>query len=147
MALYPRKLQSRSPVEAMPAGAAGQRVKSLLIVEPEALLRWSLSTYLKRWFSVEVVDSRTAAEEVLDHERVDAVILSADLPGGDAEALASHARGCNPEVCVICTFSGPDHHERQTCESGTYCLEKPFDLSVLPHIFGVLSGTKPRKGR
>lgn len=129
------------------AGSGGLGVVRLLIVEPEALFRWSLSTYLRRWFDVRVADSSVGGDDVLAHENVDALVLSADLPNDDARMLAAHARRINPDVLIICTFSGPDGHEELTCDSGMLCLEKPFDLSLLARYLGVATATPRDRGK
>jgi DNA-binding response OmpR family regulator len=110
-------------------------------VEPEALFRWSLATYLQRWFDVVAAETGVAADEVMTQESVDALVFSADLSDSDANALAAHARRINPNVLVVCTFSGPEIREEMGREARTLCLEKPFDLSILARFLGVSTGT------
>jgi DNA-binding response OmpR family regulator len=109
-------------------------------VEPEALFRWSLATYLQRWFEVLASESGVAADDVLMRESVDALVLSADLSDSDASTLAAHARRINPNVTIICTFSGPEIREGMGREGRALCLEKPFDLSILARYLGVNTG-------
>ena len=50
--------------------ASDGRIGFLLIVEPEPLLRWSLATYLSKWFDVFPADTREAADRILDDHRL-----------------------------------------------------------------------------
>ena len=108
---------------------------SLLVVEPEPLLRWSLTTYLGKWFQVFAAESRSAADPVLQGHAIDAVILSDDLDGGDADELEKFVRSRKPSACVIRTISRPSRTSVGAPE--TICLEKPFELARLAGFLGV----------
>lgn len=118
-----------------PAHDPPPRVERLLVVEPEALVRWSLTTYLGRWFTVFAVESQRAADQILDDEAIDALVVSDDLQGRTSQAVVSHARARNPRVVVVRTMSGPDD-ATTTPTDNAICLEKPFDLSILATHFG-----------
>ena len=98
-------------------------------------MRWSLVTYLARWFEVLSADSRLAADRILDAQKVDAVVVSADLSDRAAEDVEAHARAQNPAARVVRTITGPST-ERASNEN-TSCLEKPFELARLPSLLGV----------
>ncbi len=117
-----------------PARDPPPRVERLLVVEPEALVRWSLTTYLGRWFTVFAVESKRAADQILDDEAIDALVVSDDLQDRTSQAVVSHARLRNPRVVVVRTMSGPD--DAATPTDNAICLEKPFDLSILAMHFG-----------
>ena len=107
----------------------------VLVVEPEDLVRWSLVTYLGKWFDVCSADSGSVAERILDDRKVDAVVLSDDLSDQAAEDVEAHARARNPAARVVRTVSGPP---REKASNGaTPRLEKPFELSRLAIMLGV----------
>lgn len=116
-----------------------QRGKRLLIVDPEELVRWSLVTYLAKWFSVYSTTTQAAADRVLDSVGVEALVVSEDLPESAAEEIEAHAKARNPKVVVIRTITGPPRKSQTRCP--VVCLEKPFDLSRLAELLGVRNGT------
>ena len=122
--------------------AAAPPVRTVLIVEPEALLRWSMVTYLGRWFRVFAVDSAPAADRLLDEQPVDAAVLSDDLPEGGADQVECHLRIRNPTPCIIRTSTGP------STGGGTppaaVRLEKPFDLTTLANLLGTKDSSVPK---
>jgi len=117
-------------------------VRTVLIVEPEALLRWSLVTYLGRWFRVFAADSVSAADRLLDEQPIDAAVLSDDLPDGGADQIERHLRIRNPTPCVVRISTRP------TTSSGTSQttarLEKPFDLTALANLLKTKDSPVPR---
>jgi len=117
-------------------------VRTVLIVEPEALLRWSLVTYLGRWFRVFAADSVSAADRLLDEQPIDAAVLSDDLPDGGADQIERHLRIRNPTPCVVRISTRP------TTSSGTSQttarLEKPFDLTTLANLLKTKDSPAPR---
>lgn len=113
-------------------GGSGEH---LLVVEPEELVRWSLVTYLAKWFDVFSADSRAAADRILDDHRVDAVVVSDDLSDRAAEVIEERARSKNPSVRVVRTVTSPPAGDAAALD--TLCLEKPFQLSELANLLGV----------
>ena len=107
----------------------------LLVVEPEELMRWSLVTYLAKWFDVFSADSGATADRILDDYRVDAVVVSDDLSDRAAEVIEARARSQNPTVKVVRTVTEPPG-ERAAAVDTPY-LEKPFELSKLANLLGV----------
>jgi len=122
-----------------------QAEQNLLVVEPEPLLRWSLATYLKRWFHVFPVDSTRAADQILDDRAIDAVIVSEDLTDHGADEVEAHARARNARARVVRTLTRPPDHEPP--KRGTVCLEKPFELSALAILLGISSSVPPQGER
>ena len=114
---------------ATPMTAARPR---LLVVEPEALLRWAMVTYLGRWFEVFQSATATAACGVLESESVDAVVVSGELGRSAAESVERCARERNPSARVVRTITDPNELER--CPPSSVCLEKPFRLSDLADL-------------
>jgi len=119
-----------------------RRARNLLIVEPQSLLRWSLATYLSRWFDVFPTDSPATAERILDDERIDAVVLSDALPAAQLTALLEHVRARGQATCLVCTVTGsgfmPVPHDK------CHCIEKPFELRKLADLLGVESQASSR---
>ncbi len=107
----------------------------LLIVEPDALLRWSLSTYLSRWFQVYPADSSLQADKILDQNTVDAAVIYDDSHEHFADQIEAHARKRNASMRIVRTVMNlpnsptPAHH----CQY----IEKPFKLDRLAHLLGV----------
>ena len=112
-------------------GSAGQ----LLVVEPEALLRWSLVTYLGRWFEVQSAETKLAAERILDQHRIDAVVVSDELSEPTMEEIEAHARSRNSAMRVVRTVT--TERLDQPLPNDTCCIEKPFDLARLARLLGV----------
>ncbi len=105
----------------------------VLVVEPEALLRWSIVTYLSRWCEVLQVDSQTGADRLLDGHTVDAVIVADRLADGACSAVEEHARTTNPSARIVRTGVGaPDDGSGPP----TF-IEKPFELSKLAEALGI----------
>ncbi len=119
-----------------PSGGTGPRhARHVLIVEPEELVRWSLVTYLAKWFDVLSTDTQASADRILDDQQIDAVVVSDDLSNRAAEAIAAHARSRNPTARVVRTVTSPPSNGPQ--EHDTPCLEKPFKLAEVASLLGV----------
>ncbi len=119
-----------------------QPARNLLIVEPESLIRWSLVTYLAKWFTMYAADSGSAANRFLDKHRIDAAVVSDDLPSGVAEEIEDRALSLNSSVRLVCTVTNPPGEK--VCARTTQCLEKPFELAELAHLLGVESTPRVR---
>lgn len=123
----------------LPAGDVMHPSGRVLIVEPEPLLRWSMSTYLSRWFEVFPTDDDAAAERVLGEHAVDALIVSDQLPREEAADLEAHARTLNTDARIVRTVT--------TRENGLTpaCIEKPFELAALARMLGVREAPPERE--
>lgn len=105
----------------------------VVIVEPDSLMRWSIETYLRRWFDVRGFEDAAAADRVLASQAVDALVFSDEYPRSELEPMRAHARSANPQVRVICTVSddgGP-------IGTSDEVIEKPFALRDLAQLLGV----------
>ena len=116
----------------MSSVATASPIRTVLIVEPEALLRWSLVTYLGRWFRVIAADSVSAADHLVDDQSIDAAVLSDDLPYGGTDQIECHLRIRNPNACVVRTSTRPSMDE--STPPTAIRLEKPFDLTTLANL-------------
>ena len=117
------------------AQASHGRIGFLLIVEPEPLLRWSLATYLSKWFDVFPADSRDAADRILDDHRVDAAVLSDGLPPESVRALTDHVRRQHAESKIVQTVTSV--RAAPPADATTKLIEKPFELARLADMLGV----------
>lgn len=129
-----------NPGRANPNPSHG-RVGYLLIVEPEALLRWSLATYLSKWFDVFPTDSPKAAGRILDDHAIDALVVSDQLPAESVGELEQHVRSQNASARLVRTVTGLESEDGTT--SGWLCIEKPFELAKLAGLLGVDAGRSP----
>jgi DNA-binding response OmpR family regulator len=120
-----RQTGSLFPVEHLPR---------LVLLEPEPLLRWSLTEYLGRWFQVCTAEDPAAVLRLLEQEPVDALILS-DATPLDARRRLQVALHSHPVGRVLYTVADP------TSVNGTpervIVIEKPFRLAEVAHLLGV----------
>ncbi|MBU0717038.1 MAG: hypothetical protein KJ749_02220 [Planctomycetes bacterium] len=135
----PDPLDNRT-VDAAPSGG---RVGYLLIIEPEALLRWSLSTYMSKWFDVFPTETIEAGLRILDDHTIDAVVLSDQLDVDAIERMEATARARNAATRVVRTVTHLNSGERRP--EGFFCIEKPFELAQLATLLGAGSPDSPPK--
>ncbi len=109
--------------------------KTLLVVDADPLLQWSLAAYLGRWFEVISTDSEADACRVIEDRPVDAVVVSDDLDGGAADKIEARAFQRNPSTRIVRTITNPSSGGSSPCE--TRRIEKPFRLSQLAELLGV----------
>lgn len=117
----------------------------LLIIEPEPLLRWCLSTYLGDWFAVFSTETARGAATVLERQGVDVVVVSDQVPAESVRALEAAARARNERVMIV-------HIVTSLAEEGANAgaalvLEKPFKFSRLTQMLGVGAGANAPLGK
>lgn len=115
---------------------AAQRKRRLLIVDPNPLTRWSISTYLSNWFEVAGTDNAADADRLLSTAGVDALIISDVIPWRAAQEVGRHARMNNPRVTTVRTTTQTDP---SMVLSEWTCIEKPFELTELALLLGIPS--------
>ncbi len=115
----------------------------LLIVEPDELTLWSLTTYLGRWFIVEGRRTDRSGLGLLRSHSVEALVLSDELPVRSSEALALLARRRNPNVRTVLMVAQTTQPPRAMPR--VVRIEKPFALPELARLLGVaaLTETEP----
>ncbi len=104
-------------------------------------MRWSLETYLARWFVIVTADSRKSATLSLKQAPVDALIVSDDLSGRSADEIVACARTGNPAVKVVRTLARPSGLRPLPRDDSV--VEKPFDLAQLAKLLGIRDPAKP----
>lgn len=115
----------------------------LLIIEPQPLLRWSLTTYLGRWFDVSPTATVEAAREILQSEKVNALVFSDDLPADEKEEIRTLLALAENGPSIICTTTelggtrGVLGGTRWASQDGIIRVEKPFELRRLAILLGV----------
>lgn len=108
------------------------------------LTQWSLRSYLGKWFSVDAADSVASAQAILDVlRRVDALIVSGELPSTALAALEQRATSRHPGIAIvrIATRSG------KACQPSPHvaCLEKPFELAQVARLLGISGNELPHE--
>ena len=112
--------------------------RCLLIVEPQALLKWSLVKYLSRWFEILVADNEGDAQRFLDEHHISAVVVSDELPEHTVRRIEARAKASNPEVQLVRTVADTALSQDNLDPDDTaFCLEKPFALSKMAELLGI----------
>jgi DNA-binding NtrC family response regulator len=108
-------------------------MKTVLLVDDEYLIRWSLKEGLKGQFRVLTAASVAEAKAILETEKADAIITDLRMPGGDGMELVEAVRKATPEVKVfVITAYGSDAVVDRlfTLEVDGY-LRKPFEIELV----------------
>ena len=109
-----------------------ETIPSLLIVDDEPLMCWSLEhAFKKTGFQVVCVDSGNRAIEQLLFSHIDILITDIKLPNEDGFQVAAAARRISPEIPVILISAFGDTQTRAKATSAgiKYFFDKPFDLN------------------
>jgi DNA-binding NtrC family response regulator len=113
--------------------ADGEAHVTVLVVDDEALVRWSLAEVLHR--SGHTVIEATSAREALDaisqpSSAIDAVLLDYRLPDSSDLGLLEEVRRRTPRsAIVLMTAYGTQEMVQGALDRGAYCvLSKPFDM-------------------
>jgi len=105
------------------------------VLEPDPLTQWALRAYLARWFTVQTADSVIMGQQIVAAQRVDAVVMSNELPAVGLAALEAEARRRRAEVTIVRTAAEPGPPSRD--DPRVSYLEKPFELAQLARLLGV----------
>ncbi len=107
----------------------------LLVIDPDALLRWSVRTYFARWFDVVAVASTADAEAQLAHAAVHALVASEDLPRDAMQRVERMARRHDPATIIV--YLGTHLCGAGAPRVGTHYVENPNVLPGLAELLGV----------
>jgi len=110
--------------------------KSILIVDDEEDLTWSISKTLARHdkdFEVLCAHNGDEAMEVLARRPVDVVISDIRMPGRDGLQLLHEINARYPRTKVIIMTAYGSHETRKqiAAKGATFYLEKPFEIRSL----------------
>lgn len=118
----------------------------VLMIEPDSLLRWSVSRYLERAVEVVGIGSLADAAGLDPSPPFRAVIVSDNLPAEQTRSLVRRLRERCPSLTAIILLSAPA--EPWPAEMHMLPLEKPFKLSALAELLEVdgACARKPSRG-
>lgn len=105
----------------------------MMVVEPDRLTRWSITSYFDGRYTVVTAESVDGARALLRRLPIDAVVVADDFPAGGADAVVSDARSRNGSVKIVLMGTSPASSMR--CPEAPR-LEKPFQLESLAELLG-----------
>jgi DNA-binding NtrC family response regulator len=110
----------------------GKERLTILVVDDEALLRWSLAEVLRRsgHAVIEATSGREALDAISPSSSIDAVLLDYRLPdSADLRLLEQIRRRLPRSPVVLMTAFGTPEVVQGAMDLGAYCvLSKPFDM-------------------
>jgi DNA-binding response OmpR family regulator len=109
-------------------------IRSILVVEDDPLLGWTIRTLLRRaGFAVDLQTTGSRAIERLRASPYALVITDLRLPGADGFQVTLAARMQNPvpPVCIITTYANDVVRRQAEDLHVSAFIEKPFDVDVL----------------
>ena len=120
-------------------------MKTVLVVDDEPLIRWSLSEGLKHDFDIRAAGSAEEALQMLESIRMDAVVTDLRMPGLSGVDLAAEVLRRNPGACVIVltayAFEPLVKHLKSLGVRAV--LSKPFDIAQIRRLLQTEAGAIP----
>jgi len=142
---------NRTDVELKAAaqGVIESHKKSILIVDDEEDLIWSISkTLTKTDEQLEVICAQDgdAALQVLSERPVDVVVSDVRMPGRDGLQLLEEIKFNYPQTqVIIMTAYGTEEMQARITSRTPYYLEKPFEIQYLKKLIYVALETPPSR--
>ncbi len=108
-------------------------MKTVLIVDDEYLIRWSLKEGLKDHFRVLTAGAVAEALALLQAETVHAVVTDLRMPGGNGMQLVEALRQRQPDVkvFVISAYGSDDVIDRLFQLDVDGYIRKPFEIELV----------------
>ncbi len=123
-----------TPLAMTDDAATGANQRTVLVVDDEVLIRWSLSERLKL-SGYDVVEAATGAEAMaaVSAGVIDAILLDIKLPDADGLSLLGRFKTDLPEVPVVMiTAHGTDEMAAVAKRRGAWgFVHKPFDVEEI----------------
>jgi DNA-binding NtrC family response regulator len=111
---------------------------TILVVDDEALIRWSLAEILRRagHAVIEATSAREALDAISSSSSIHAVLLDYRLPDSADLRLLDEVRRRIPKGAVmLMTAHGTSEMVQSALDRGAYCvLSKPFDMTAIPSM-------------
>ena len=115
-------------------GTAPRARKSLLLIDADPLLRWSIETHLRSAFDIQVAETLDEGRGLLKRQRFNAVILSNGYRAKAIRELSALATLRRDDVTIVRLITDVADKSQ---EPGITFLEKPFELASLSNALGV----------
>lgn len=111
-------------------------MKTVLVVDDEKLIRWTLTQALRPEYIVFTAASVDEALDILGRAPVDAVITDLRMPGLDGFDLVERLRKLQPQVKIFALSAyATEEVRRRLKEQGVLeCLAKPFELAEVQDL-------------
>ena len=123
------------------------RLKSILIVDDEEDLIWSISKTLTKTddqLEVICVQDGDSALEVLARRPIDLVVSDVRMPGRDGLQLLEEIKFNYPRTkVIIMTAYGSEEMQTRITARTPFYLEKPFEIQYLKRLIYVALETAP----
>lgn len=130
-----------------PRNPAEKPPKRILVVDDEALIRWSVSETLTS-MGMEVdqaLDAASAVKCLSEHGPFEVVVLDFRLPDNDDLTLLKRVRAMSPDSAVILmtAFDTPEVAESAMRLGAATIVGKPFELREMAHLVETLAAHRP----
>jgi DNA-binding NtrC family response regulator len=124
--------------------SAGRRI---LVVDDEALIRWSVSETLTSLGMVveEAVDGASAVRCLAERAPFEVVVLDFRLPDNDDLTLLTRVRSMCPRSAVVLmtAFGTPEVRDAALQLGASAIIGKPFELGEMAHLVETLADLSP----
>jgi DNA-binding NtrC family response regulator len=115
--------------------------RSLLIVDDEKLVRWTLQQSMdKENYKIVLASNGTDAAEEIQKEHFDVIITDLLMPGMDGIEVARKAKEIHPDTkIVMMTAFGSVLNREKAAEAGvSHFLDKPFSVDEVKSVVSQL---------
>ena len=132
--IEPIERSSMNSIEEGRGAILDHRPRTLLVVEDERLLRWSIKEALKAEYRIFQAGSSEEALDLIPHlEQLDGILIDVRLPGMDGLQFARQARDERPnlKVFVMTAYDLANAPKQAFQLNADGYLPKPFEMETL----------------